>query len=89
MHFVSMRATFPAHLIHLDFINLIILVKSTNYAAPHYAVFSVLLSVHPSQIQTFSSAPCSQTPSMYVLTFGTETKFQTHTEQVRLYFGTF
>jgi hypothetical protein len=59
-----MRAARRAHPI-LDSIVLIIgyLVKSrlTNHAAPHYAVLSILLSLHPSYVQIFSSAPCSQT----------------------------
>jgi hypothetical protein len=42
------------------------LAKSTSYEAPHYAVFSSLLSLHLSFIQIFSSVPCSQTPSVYV-----------------------
>jgi hypothetical protein len=34
------RATFPAHLILLDFIILIIFHKSISYEAPHYAILS-------------------------------------------------
>jgi hypothetical protein len=42
-----MYAAFAAHLILLDFITLIIFGEGTNYAAPHYAAFSSLLSLHP------------------------------------------
>jgi hypothetical protein len=40
-------------------------IKSANYEAPCYAVFSTLLSCHPSFIQIFSLSPCSQTPVAY------------------------
>jgi hypothetical protein len=38
----------------------------TSYEAPHYAVFSNLLSLISLRAKYFSSTPCSQTPSVYV-----------------------
>jgi hypothetical protein len=58
------RATCCAHLILLDLIVLITLGESTSYEAPPT---STLLSLHPSSVHISSSAPCSQTPSIYGL----------------------
>jgi hypothetical protein len=41
------------------------LAKSARYEASHYAVFSSILSLNLSHIQTFS-APCPQMPTVYV-----------------------
>jgi len=74
----EMRATCPANLLVLDFITLIIFVKRTISEDPHYAVFSILPPLPVSLVQIFSSAPCSQTPLIYVLPLTRETNFHTH-----------
>jgi hypothetical protein len=56
------------------------LAKGTSCEAPHYAIFFNFLSFRPSSVQIFSSAPCSQIPSVYVPSLMLETKFRTHTE---------
>jgi hypothetical protein len=43
--------------------------------APRYAIFSVLPSPQLSSVQISSSAPCSQTPSVYVPLLMSETNF--------------
>jgi hypothetical protein len=50
------------------------LAKSMSSEAPRYAVSSNLLSPHPSSSHIFPSAPCSQTPSVYVPPLMSETK---------------
>jgi hypothetical protein len=53
----------------------------TTYEAPHYAVFSSL-PPHPTlQVQIFSSAPCSQKPSIHVHPLEWGTMFHTHTKR--------
>jgi hypothetical protein len=63
---LPISATCSAHIILFDFISLIILGKGTNHEAPRYAVYPNLPSRHHSSFQIFSSAPSSQTPSVYV-----------------------
>jgi hypothetical protein len=74
------RATCCAHLILVGLIIVIILGESSSYEAPHYAILSHLLSPHLSSVQISSSAPCSQTSSVYATFLVSETKFHTHTE---------
>jgi hypothetical protein len=52
--------------------------RSTIYKAPHYAVFFKLLLFHPPSVQIFSSALCSQTPSVYILRVMSQIKVYTH-----------
>jgi hypothetical protein len=42
-------------------------IKSINYEAPHYGIFHSILLLTLSYVQIFSSAPHSQTPSIYIL----------------------
>jgi hypothetical protein len=82
-----MGVTCPSHLILLDSIILIIMGRSTSYEAPHYSVFSSLLSLNPFLVQIFSSASCSETPTVCVLPIMLETKYNIHTKQLaELYF---
>jgi hypothetical protein len=59
--FSPICATYPVHLILLDWSFWLYLIKSTSYEVPHYVIFSNLPSVHLSSIQIFSSTPCSET----------------------------
>jgi hypothetical protein len=76
----------PAHLLFLDLIILFILCEEQNHEAPHYTVSSNALPFNLPSLQIFSSVPCSQTLSVYVLPLASETNFRTHTEpQAKLY----
>jgi hypothetical protein len=84
--FTPIRAICPAHLIVLQLIILIILwrrVQITKLLIMEF--FSSLLSIHPSLVKIFSSAPCSQTPSAYVSPLVSETRFRTHFEGTLIY----
>jgi hypothetical protein len=59
-------------------------VRSTDHSAPHYVIFSIPPLPRPSKAQIFSSAPYSQTPSVYTPPSMSATKFHTHTGWAKL-----
>jgi hypothetical protein len=46
----------------------------------HIIVLAYTTQNGQNRVQMFSSAPCSQTPPVYVLPIMSETKFHTHTK---------
>ena len=75
------RATCPAHLIFPILSPAQYWVRSTNHFAPRYAISSIPPLPRPSQVQIFSSTPCSKTPSASFPPSMSVTKFHTHTKQ--------
>jgi hypothetical protein len=76
--FSLIRTTCPSYLTPLDLTILIIFDEEYKLKAPHYAVSSNLLTRHPSLVQIFSSASCSQAPSVHVPPLTSKTKFHNH-----------
>jgi hypothetical protein len=51
------------------------------HIAPRCAVFSNFLPLQTTLIQTFPSAPCSETHTVWVVSLMSETSFHTHRKQ--------
>ena len=72
--FSPTRAICPAHRVLLDF--------GTNREGARYKIFSIFQLLLPlSWVQISSSAPCSRTPSAYVLHLMLISKFHAHIKQ--------
>jgi hypothetical protein len=74
--------------IFLYLITLQYLVKNTDYEASHYAVFSTVQLLHPSNFKYFPQFPWSQTPPVSVLPLTYAIRFHTHkNKRVKLNFS--
>jgi hypothetical protein len=82
---LPVRATTPVYRILLCLTILTIPGEEYKLWAPHCTALPSLPSLRPSQVQIFSYAPCSQSPSICLLPSTWETEFHTHeTQQVQL-----
>jgi len=59
------------------------LAKRTSHEAPRYAVFCSLPPLPLSWVQIFSSAPCSQTPSIYIFNILDGSKSKSIHEEIK------
>jgi hypothetical protein len=78
---LPIRATYPAHLILLDFITRTILGEDYKSLSSTLCGFLHPLLPRPSYAQTLPSTPYPQTPSAYVPLSMPQTRFHIHTIQ--------
>jgi hypothetical protein len=77
--YFPINTTCPVHLI-LNLIIPIIVGEEYKSRSSSYADFSTLSSHHPSLLQIFNSAPCSQTFLVFVLPLISKKKFHNNTD---------
>ena len=86
------RLSSPPYMLHVSPISFFSIllpekfwVRINDHKAPHYVVFSTLLSPRLSQTQVLSSMPYSQTSSAYVPPSVWATKYHTHSKNGYVY----
>jgi hypothetical protein len=82
---LSMNAACPVYIL-INIIIVFYLKKSICCEYPDNATSSNSLSLHASAVQIFTSAPCSQIPSIYVLSV--RNHFSAHTKLQEKYVST-